>query len=242
MISKILPQFEEKPLTEVLTVSFLTEDFGEAALGEYRGRVNADYNGNEILNVLSYQNGVVQGSNPFAVVLINQFLPENMRVATLSDLEIILRPNALDLRGIYEDLALVLRNTENPNADLARNLDEQIKTRGEFQYPVMVSLTDLEIVNDPSSSYCLSLNLRDDAQIIYEPQLAHENDGKKFLETGESGLPVFCDNGKRILYTRENGLSRLSLGRFSYFYSVWGNLGSSYPDGRIIVLSGKTTK
>ena len=134
------------------------------------------------------------------------------------------------------------RNTENPNADLARNLDEQIKTRGEFQYPVMVSLTDLEIVNDPSSSYCLSLNLRDDAQIIYEPQLAHENDGKKFLETGESGLPVFCDNGKRILYTRENGLSRLSLGRFSYFYSVWGNLGNSYPDGRIIVLSGKTTK
>ena len=71
-----------------------------------------NYQNVEALNILSFANNVVKGSNPFAFVLLNQILKEKgMWVATPKDLERILKNNKLDLKGTYGDSALVLRSS-----------------------------------------------------------------------------------------------------------------------------------
>src|SRR3989344_3254851 len=98
-VSKIEPQ-----------VDFLQGDFGRAVLEEYQGRMKADYNNARALNVLSSSDNLIVGSNPFAVVLVNQIIRgQGLRTATPAELERVLRVNALSLEGTYEDSVLVLR-------------------------------------------------------------------------------------------------------------------------------------
>lgn len=240
-----LPEFQGKSLIrepKIELADFLVGPFGEAVLEEYQGRAEADYDNNPKLNVLEYKDGVVIGSNPFAVTLVNQIVSqERLRTATPSDLEEILRFNRpdLDLRNYYEDSALVLRPGDGPNPYLAVNLASQIRSRNpNFQFPVMIPLSSLELVKDPDSSYGLSFKLREDAQVIYAPQLDHKNEGKRFNETDEKGLPIFNKDGTRILYTRQDGISRLSLRGDLDLDSDDDGLAYSDEPGRVVVVRG----
>ncbi|MBS3152495.1 hypothetical protein J4230_03745 [Candidatus Woesearchaeota archaeon] len=93
-------------------IDILRGNFGREFLAEYNGRVRDKYRNNSILRVLSESNGLVKGSNSFAVVLANEILAqEGLRTATQADLELILRYRPdLKLRENYEDIGLVLRS------------------------------------------------------------------------------------------------------------------------------------
>ncbi|MFH1376813.1 MAG: hypothetical protein ABIH25_04205 [Candidatus Woesearchaeota archaeon] len=243
MATKILPKFEGKPIIEIpkeyIKADFLTRDFGKRALEEYQGRVRTDYQGNRALSILIYQDGVVKRSNPFAVVLMNSVLEqEQIRTATAADFGKILRTDALPLKGQYEDIALVLRNMKDPNSYLAGNLQKQLKARGRIQYPAMVNLTDLELVNDQDNPHGLSFKLKEDAEVIHAKVLAKENNSKRFSETDENGLPIFGNigDGSRTLYTRNSGLSRLSLDWDLNLYSNWDDFDFSSLGGRVVVV------
>ncbi len=227
-------------LSKVPRANFLEGDFGKEALKEFKERVVLDYYGNISLDKLYFENGVVEGSNPFAVVLINQILPEGMRVATQADLETILKTSALDLSGTYEDSALVLRNTKGFDEYLAIDLDEQIKQRfpkRKIKYPVMVPLASLELVNDSNAFFKLAFKLKEDAKVIYAPQLTNENNGDSFSKTNKNGLPIFNYDGKRTSRIIVCNLSRLNLDKNLNLSSGWVNLADSDCFGRVVVLS-----
>ncbi|MBS3073773.1 hypothetical protein J4465_03190 [Candidatus Pacearchaeota archaeon] len=153
-----LPKFYGKPMIEIPAIvpvaNFLEGDFGKEFLKEYKGRVEKDYNDSDSLNVLKYDNGIVKGSNHFAVVLANAILSqEGLRTANQADLEKILRAKTLTLNGQYEDSGLCLRSESSPNEYLAKQLMTQLKARGKVKLPVILNLNDLELIKDSNSNY-----------------------------------------------------------------------------------------
>lgn len=237
-----LPTFKGKPF--ILQVGFLEGDFGKAFLEEYKGRVNADYNGNSNLDVLRYYNDVVKGSNPFAVVLANHVLrEEGLRTATQADLENTLKLGILPLEGTYEDTALVLRTETSPNEYLAKNLAEQVKSKGKKvgKTPIVIPLNRLELVNDLNSPHGLTFKLTDESEIIYAPILDGKNHMKSFSETGKYGLPEKLGEGNRTLYTRDSGLSRLYLDGGLDLVSIYDDLADFGGSSRMVVVSGEAT-
>ena len=206
---------------------------------EYGGRVTKDYGNHSSLGILSYNDGVVKGSSPFAVVLANQVLrPEKLRTATQADLERILKVKALSLRGTYEDSGLVLRSEDGTNSYLAGNLAGQLRARNpQVQLPVLVNLSDLELVNDLSSNYGLAFKLTDGATPIYAPVLNQSGNFNSEDIDEKTGLPRQTGQGNRILYTRSNGLSRLYLNRYLDLNSYNDNLAYSSSDGWVVVVS-----
>jgi hypothetical protein len=241
-----LPQFKGKPIVpqniRFPEVDFLRGEFGRAVYDEYQERVEADYDNNSTLTVLSYDN-VVKGSNPFAIALVNDIImQEGFRTATTADLERVLRADSLDLRGFYEDSGLVLRGENNPNEYLAKNLAEQVKARQELEYPIMIPLNGLELVKDNDSSHGLGFKLREDAEIIHSQILYKESGNFSSEDIDEkTGLPKKLGVGNRKLYTRDSGLSRLCLGRSLDLYSNYENLAYSSSVGRVVVVSAEGT-
>ena len=247
--SRIGTDFSWKPLIVIPEVvpsaTFLEGKDAEAFLKEYDARVEADYDNNKNLRVLAYRNGVVQGSNPFAVALTDQMLREQgIRVATMADLERALQTRALNLRNQYEDTGLVLRSVDNPNEYLAGNLAEQLKARGQTvgKNSVVIPLRGLNVVGDDASDYGLAFQLTDETQIIEAPLLAEKYNGKRFKRLDENGMPIFDDEGNRVNYTRGSGLSRLGLYGGLVLGSLWGRLDYSNPDGRVVLVSGEATR
>lgn len=241
-----LPEFNGKPLIDIPksipTANFLEGDFGKAVLEEYKGRVKSDYNSNHFLNVLSYDDGVVKGSNDFAVVLINYILnQEGLKTASQSDLEKIIKLNALDLPGFYEDSALVLRNTDNPNKYLAGNLMKQIKKRNKKQkMPVMIPLTEFQLTNDSNSDYGLAFKLKENAEIIYAPILNKEYGNFHSKDINEkTGLPKKLGNGNRTLYIGNSGLCGFYLYWDLILDSGYDLLSGSNSDGRVVIKTGE---
>lgn len=217
-----LPAFRGRSLIEIpestSQIGFLEGDFGKAFLEEYFWRVKSDYNANSNLTVFTYNNNVIKGSNPFAVVLANHILrEENLGVATQADLEKVLR-TGWDLRGTYEDTGLVLRSEEDKdysrNTPLAKDLAEQIKARGikfNQKNPVMIPLIGLEL-ETADNDYGLTFKLREDVEVYEAPVLSKkENFNSKDIDE-KIGLPKkVSTSGDRTLYIRNSGLSRLSL-------------------------------
>lgn len=247
-ISK-LPTFKGKPLIEIPEfipqAGFLEGNFGKTFLEEYKGRVKADYNKNSNLGVLRYD-GILEGSNPFAVVLANQILSqEGLRTATQADLEKALKIG-WDLRRTYEDTGLVLRSEKDDytkNTPLAKDLAKQIKTRGiKFspKNPVMIPLIGLEL-EVADNNYGLTFKLKEDAEVYEVPILNKRGsfDSKDINE--KTGLPRQIGSGDRTLYTRDSGLSRLDLYYDLDLYSYGGVLGDSDDDGRVVAVSGEAT-
>ena len=238
-----LPTFKGKPLIEIPTsipqIGYAEGDFGKAFLQEYRGRVKSDYNGHSTLDVLSYSDNVVKGSNPFAVVLANQVLKqEGLRVASQADLEKALRMQAMNLRGTYEDTGLVLRSDDNPNGYLARDLMKQILSRNKKQkLPVMIPLTQLELRVDRNSNHELAFNLGEDAQIVYAPILNKSGNFNSEDIDEKTGLPKKTEGGNRTLYITNSGLSRLYLNRNLCLGSGIDDLAGSNDGGRVVVVS-----
>mgnify|MGYP001563577549 CR=1 FL=1 len=249
MDKSILSKFNGKPLIEIPafipTIGFLEGDFGKEILGEYQERVTKDYGKASALNVLSYGDGVVKGSNPFAVVLMNRIANQSgLRVANQADLELAIKANALALRGQYEDTGLVLRSEDEPNLYLAGKLMQQIRTRNpNAKMPAMIQLSDLELVTDSSSPHQLAFKIKDDAEISYDLSVLNK-DGSFSSEDidKKTGLPTKTgSNGNRNLYTRNSGLSRLVLGRDLGLDSRSDGLAYSVGDGRVVLVSAEGT-
>ena len=227
----------------IKTPTFLVGDFGKEVLEEYKDRTKTDYNGNSSLNVLSWYDGKVVGSNPFAVVLVNQIIRAgNLRTATPADLERVLEQKSLDLGSSYNDTALVLRTQCGYNVQLAQHLAKQVKKRnGKFEYPVMIPLVGLDL-DDPnsdaskSSDYGLAFKLRDDAQIVYAPELLNENDGQRFSSANDNGLPILRGSGNKTLYTTQFGLVRAYLISGRDFFANCVHLRYSIEFGRVVVV------
>lgn len=243
MQTRSLPKFQGKPLIEVPKVipqvDFLGKDFGKEVDQEVRSR---HPNLPNISNI-NYENKVVQGSNPFYVVAVNEVLrQEGLRTATPLDLEKVLKSGVLQLEGHYEDSALVLRSENDyyqPNDNLARSLHKQVIARdSKAKYPVMIPLSGLELQADQDSSYGLSFKLTDEAKLIYAPILTRDGSFRSENIDEETGLPTKLDsNGNRKIWTRQDGLSRVCLIRDLGLYSYWDDLGSSYSDGWVVVVS-----
>lgn len=236
-------------------VEILGGRLGKVVLEDYNKLVETEYDNSSALKVLSYRDDVVRGSNPFAVVLVNQILEKHgLRVATQADLENTIKLNetnqgGLNLRGYCEDTGLVLRKfekKEDPNIlkapwvvnyYLADNLADQTKTHR----TVMIPLNELKLKKDPEAEEKVSFKLKECAQIIPAPILDKNGYFSQDDVDYQTGLPMkFSENTfKRCLVKdqRPPGLSRLITNWDLCLDSSWyWHLRSSMPDGRIVVV------
>ena len=244
-----IPNFEGKELKndgKKHKINFLRGDFGKEVLDEFNERVKAEYKGSGSLKVLSSYDDVIRGSNPFAVVLVNQIIRSGgFRTATPADLERVLEQGEFNFGSCCNDTALVLRSQCGYNVRLAQHLAKQVKDmKGKFEYPIMVPLVGLDL-DDPSSEvsinsgYGLAFRLREDAEIIHSPQLAKENHGQTFNRGDEKGLPILGSSGNRTLYTTQFGLVRAYLDGNRNFYADNDHLRSSNENGWVVVVSAE---
>jgi hypothetical protein len=241
------PKFTGKPLieipTSIPTVNYLIGDFGKYV----HNKIVSKYGANNpfVTAGIVYDNnsGKVKGSRPGYCVAVNEVIrEEELITATPADLEKILKSGALDLRGTYEDSALVLRNENEPNSYEAKDLMKQVKARNpKIEMPVVIPLNGLDIVEDKNSKYGFIFRLRENAEIIYAPTLNTKGgsfDSECIYE--KTGLPVkLNEKGNRTLYTRSSGLSRLYLDRGLDLDSNGGNVDDSNSDGRVVVVSAE---
>ena len=87
----------------------------------------------------------------------------------------------------------------------------------------------------------MAFQLTDESQVIEAPQLAGKNSGKRFKTLDEDGMPVFDQDGERVLYTNNSGLSGLSLSGDLGVYSDWSSLAGSVGNGRVVLSRGETS-
>jgi hypothetical protein len=235
------PVNEARPLFELPKekprIGFLGGEQGN----EINEAIKKDYRDFPVLQIANYSNQVIEGSNPFYVVAVQNKLPPGVRVAKQSDLETAIRIGAFNLFGTYEDTSLVLRTDGNPNSYLAGNLMAQVKARlgKKAKMPVMIPLYGLELLKDQDSPYGLVFNLKEDAEVIYAPILNKSN-GSDFNSEdidAKIGLPTKVGTGNRTLWTGDSGLSRLYLGRDLGLGSNGGSLTGSDDSGRVVLVS-----
>lgn len=225
-----------------MEVTFLTGEFGNELLARYQELIKGRYNNNPILNEFTFEDGIVKGSSPFMAIPMNEILREyGMHIPTPKEIDQIIQREILDLKGKYEDMALVLRNEIDPNKYLAKNLAKQVKQREDLEFPLMIPLVGLELVVDKKAPSGLAFGLTDQSEIIYVPQLNHKNNSKKFSESDESGLPKFDDAGDKTLYTNDSGLVVLIRDGDLGLVAGDGYLAYSDSGGRVIAVRGEAT-
>jgi hypothetical protein len=239
MVTSNFPVSEAKPLIAIPNIPQIGFFGGEQGK-EINDSIKRDYKEFSAMQVGSYSNGKIVGSNPFYAVGVQSKLPFGVRVSTQSDLEDAMRKDVLDLSGTYEDTGLVLRTNGDPNSYLAGNLMKQVKERiGKLgKMPVMIPLYGIGIVKDQDSPHGLAFKLKDDAEINYAPILNKSNNSNFNSEDIDikTGLPKKIGKGNRTLWTRDSGLSRLFLGRDLYLISG-DSLAYSDDDGRVVLVS-----
>ena len=145
-------KFEGKKLVEIPQVNYLSGDLGKQVHEEISSKYIYF---SVVTNNITYdkKSDLVKGSKPFYVVAVNEVLRENaLHTATPAEYEMILAANArnkklgLDLRGTYEDSALVLRTQSDLNEYLAKHLLSQLKKRNpKMKMPVMIPLTGFDL-------------------------------------------------------------------------------------------------
>ena len=222
---------------QILEVSFLAD---KDMLKAYQDRIKTKYNSKQAIETLDIfgKNGVVQGSNSFAIVeLASPSLALPSQVLHASEL------NPGFFGGNYEDIGLVLRtngDSYNPNDRNAKNLYEQLKHRGitaSDESPVLISLVGLSLKEDTNSGHGLIHLLTDEAQIIQAPELSHLNNGMRFSRADERGIPIFGNEGERTFYAGQRGLVRFILNRELDLDSNWSrDLSYSDAGGRVVVV------
>ena len=207
---------------------------------EINKEIQSKYKAHGALQVASYDDGIMKGSNPFYVVAVNEIIkPQGFRTVSPIDIQEIVNKKVLNLNRCYEDLALVLNDQEGRNKYLARNLTKQIKqkTRNQNSFPIMIPLNGLKLRVNQNSPTGLTFNLTDDSKIAYVSQLKEKNDRKKYGSTNEKGMPIFYRYGNRTLRTRLDGLSRLGLTNDLGLDSDFDYLDESFDTGRVVLVS-----
>jgi hypothetical protein len=238
-------EFKGIPLIEIPknipSYNFLEGDFGKEALNEYNSVVKSNYKDNSNLKVLNFKDGVVKGSNSYAIFLMNDILSkQGLRTASPADVQKVIDNDDKFLNGNYVDLGVVLRNVNGSNEYLTGQLAKQSKDR-KYKFsnsnPLVFKPSDLELILDSNSPSGLGFKIKDSASPFNAPELSNKNDNKKFKNTNKNGVPVFDKNGNRTNYTTDNGLSRFSLGRYSDLNSWNDNFAGSIGDGRVVSLN-----
>ena len=178
------------------------------------------------------------GSNLFKVIKLNEM---GIKTATLDDLELALE-NGMDLSGTYEDVpVVVLRSAGDSyrrNDYLAKALAELTKRKN---FPHAVVIEGLKLKEDSASDYGFSFEAGERFRVVEAPALDHANDRRRFSRINPDYSIDFDDNGKRVNYTREDGVDRFYLDRNLGLYSDGGNLDYSNDAGRVVVVSGEAT-
>jgi len=220
---------------------FLKGKFGQEVLKKYNSLIKSEYNNNPNLDVLNFGNEVIEGSNIPSVVLMNKILSKyNLRTANPVDVQNIIENNENFLNETYVDFGLVLRSEEGTNEYFAKELAKQAKERKyEFSNsnPLVFKASDLELIVDNNSPLGLGFNIKDSATPFNASELSYDYEEKRFNKTNEKGMPIFDEEGKRILFTNEDGLSRLYLTWSLNLGSKYDKIAGSYDMGRIVVMN-----
>ncbi|KPK65259.1 MAG: hypothetical protein AMK73_03510 [Planctomycetes bacterium SM23_32] len=236
-----LPPFPGKPIRDLPIPNGLVwkdDEFGNAVLTEYNDRVRLDFDENPFLKAFKMAGGVVHGSNPFGVVLLDMIVRPHLRVATLPDLQVILdaRGKAADLpqiRGGYKDAAFALRSVKEPNSYLAERLGEQLDTK--MPWPAVIYLSGLQLVKDSESPCGLTFKFTFYTHAFHAPILSESSDHFYNAKVDRTtGLPTELGGTGRYFYSTEEGLSRIYLGRGSSIDTIWDELSNSQADGRVV--------
>ena len=186
----------------------------------------------------------VLGSTPFLAARVDSMLRHlGIRAATPADLG---RKEIIEgiRREHYTDAsALILRSMDDSyeeNIFLIKRIAEEVEKRNEkLELPVMITGFDVKPSND--KGYGLDITAREDFKAIHDDRLEGKFNGQRFSEVDKIGLPIFNKKGKRTWVTRENGLSRLSLGGDLDLGSIDGRLALSDDAGRVVLFSGGAT-
>lgn len=232
---------------------FLGEEWGR----QIHKKVQDKYGSYEVISKVKYndKDKVVEGSTPFYVAAVQEFLPENARAAAQADLEKILKGNLLPLKDHWEDSALVWRSNQEPNKYLAEDLFSQFKSKGinlEENSAYVIPLFTLKLRGDSKSKHKLAFELTDLAlQSYFEAPILNEISQLKFNSKDideNTGLPTKVGkSGDRTLYTRNwdrytiknSGLVRLYFNRVLSIYSCYEVLADSGASGRVVVFSSE---
>jgi hypothetical protein len=215
------------------------DEFGTAVLAEYHDRVRADFANNPHLRILKTVGALVEGSNPFAVCLLDMILRPQLRAATPADLQAVLDAesrgaDAPDLRGSYKDCGLVLRSIGEPNGYLAERLNEQVGLKTPL--PVVILLSGLRVVKDDQSPYGLGFQLTENSVYFTAPVMLQRSGHFDNLAVDRStGIPTALGGTERYFYAMQDGLARLYIGRGWSLDSIWDELVNSQPDGGVAV-------
>lgn len=239
-----LPPFPGEPLRDIPVPSAYLlgdDEFGTAVLSEYTTRLRDEFNDNPVLKVIKMKGGVVHGSNPFAVCLIDMIVRPKYRVATPVDLQAILASRDKSafpekMRGGYKDAALVLRSVREPNTYIAQKLAGQLDPK--MEWPVCVFLSGLMIANDAESPHDLIFRFTRDTRAFHAPVL--ESPSGHFDNASvdpRTGLPKAIAGAGRYFYSMPEGLARFYLGRGSSLDTIWDELANSQADGRIVIVN-----
>ena len=185
----------------------------------------------------------MQGSSTFLAARVDSILRslnKGIRVATLADLS---RPEVMKMveGNFYSDTpAIVLRSLEDsfkPNNALITYLIPQIEQKmGRLQLPVLITGFDV-VSSEDKQGYGLGILLRADFSVLQDERLSGY-DEEKFSTVDKNSLPNFERNGSRTWHARNEGLSRLCLGRDLCLDSGYGDddLADSDGDGRIVLV------
>ncbi len=215
------------------------DDFGRAVLAEYHDRVRKDFDNNPHLRIFKATPAGLQGSNPFAVCLLDMILRPELRAATPSDLQAAFDAeskvaDAPNLRGCYKDCGLVLRSIGEPNSYLGQHLSDQVGLRTAL--PVVIFLSGLKLVKDDHSSFGLNFELTDESVFFTCPTMLEKSGHFDNSEVDRAtGMPVTTRGTERYFYTMQGGLARLYIGRGWSVDSIWDELANSQPDGGVVI-------
>ncbi len=244
------------------TPIFLTEDFGRLFFEEFKARADKEFNNNSYLDVLTFypsqipkkkkkkylptrETNLVENSNPYSTVLANQILnQENCKIPSPAEMNNIRKNNLLGLKGHYIDLALILRDQNQPNEYLAKDLINQLKNNfNNVKLPLIIPLNTLELRNDRKSPSGLAFNITDSTELmnlnIFNSDTSNFSWGDINEKTGVPTRLVEKNSAKEspTFFTRSSGLASFCLTVNLNLDSYYSNLGNSFSIGRIIAMS-----
>ena len=241
---------EDVPSNVVQSPTFLTGAFGQAVYRAYEEEKATTFENNPNLR-LQNQEDVITGSTPFDAILVNQIIRHLMgspRTALPSDLD---DHKVLEMtkgKHYVDSQGLVLRSTKDSfysrNNPLAAYLAEHVDMTRVEKEPVLITGLSLDSWPENEEGYGLRTVVPMEGPTThYDDRFLGKYNGWRFDETDDFNLPVELsrNKGSRTWYTRDDGLSRLYLGRYSDIGSDWVSLVSSDSDGRVVVLGGEAT-
>ncbi|MBT3404657.1 hypothetical protein HN832_03020 [archaeon] len=224
---------EEQDLNPVLPTTDLSFVEDKDLFREIRNYIKSEHQ--NIDYKLSFQDGVMKGSNPYLQIAVDMFLKNNypnFRIARQRDLETDLEK----FKGFYMDSGLVLRSKDNPNSAQAINLYNQLRARGLKDseiFPMFIDLRGVELTKD------LEFKLTDEST-YKQADCLNWDSGTRYSQTDEVGLPKEKDlSGTRRIWTTNNGLRSFYLDSDLGAGSLDGDLSGSNGGGRCVVAGGR---